>query len=100
MRLLFVLSSMVVVSACATAGPTTDSVRVAVADQEVAACSHVGDVRGDHNLYGGAMVQIAINDATAQIKNQTAKLGGNTVLITSSVAHWAGANMSGKAYRC
>ena len=87
-------------SSCTTTLPATDSVRIATAPQEVQGCQFLGDIRGDHNLWGGAAVQIAINDATAQLKNKTAAKGGNVVLVTSSMTSWAGSNMAGKAYRC
>lgn len=85
---------------CSNTMPASDMVKIAVAEQEVAGCKYLSEVRGDHNLWGGMMVQVAIDDATAQLKNKTAQAGGNTVLVTKSSSHMAGANMAGKAYRC
>jgi hypothetical protein len=100
MHLILRTLPMLVIASCATSGPASDFVKVAAADHEVASCTLLGEVRGDHNMFGGMMVQVAIDDATSQLKNKTANMGGNTVLITRSSAHWAGANMAGKAYRC
>lgn len=98
-KALFVLG-LAVLNGCSTTTPASDMVNIAAAPQEVARCTYLAEVRGDNNLWGGAAVQVAVNDATAQIKNRTAQAGGNTVLVTKSLTHFAGANMSGKAYRC
>lgn len=94
------LMALVVLAGCSSTMPASDMVKIAVAEHEVAGCTYLSEVRGDHNMWGGMMVQRAIDDATAQLKNKTAQAGGNTVLVTKSSSHMAGANMAGKAYRC
>lgn len=94
------LGCVAALAGCSSTMPATDMVKIAVAQHEVAGCQYLAEVRGDHNLWGGMAVQIAINDATAQLKNKTAQAGGNTVLVTKSSTHMAGSNMAGKAYRC
>lgn len=60
----------------------------------------LGEVRGDHNMFGGAMIRVAIDDAENKIRAQAAKLGGNVVFLTRQSTGWAGANFAGTAYRC
>lgn len=101
MKRLMIILLLPLATSCSSTLPATDGVRVAVAEHEVAACKLLGSVSGKNtNVWGSMTLNVSINDATAQIKNGTAALGGNTVLITQSSTHIMGANMAGKAYKC
>lgn len=100
MRVFLVSCLALIASGCASTMPPPSDVRLTAAQSEVAECIRLGEVRGDHNLYGGVMYQLAVQAAESQIKNRAAKIGGNVVLLTNSTAGWAGANMAGVAYKC
>lgn len=100
MRLLLISCFAVAVTGCTSTMPPPSDVRLTGSQSEVATCQRLGNVRGDHNLYGGMMYQLAVQAAESQIMNRAAQMGGNVVLLTSSTAGWAGANMAGVAYKC
>ncbi|WP_157928863.1 DUF4156 domain-containing protein [Pararhizobium haloflavum] len=97
----FGLAGLVILAGCATTETqTTANVEITSAPFEVEGCERLGTVEGNHNLFGGAMVAIAIEAAENQMKNDAAAMGGNTILMTRSSSGWSGANMAGTAYRC
>lgn len=101
MKAVLLLASIsAVLCGCASTMPPPSDVRLTGSQADVASCERLGDVRGDHNLYGGMMYQLAVQAAESQIKNNAAKLGGNVVVLTRSTAGMMGANMAGIAYRC
>ena len=100
MRILLIVGAVAALSGCASTLPAPDGVRITSRIADPAKCQYVGEVRGDHNLYGGVMVGLAQQSAESQIMNRAAQMGANTVEVSNSTAGWAGANMSGKAYRC
>lgn len=94
------IGAAALLTACTTATPQAANVRIVGAPQEVQGCTRIGNVRGDQNIYGGIFAGAAYDDALNQMKNKTAKAGGNTLLIISSSTGWAGANAMGDAYKC
>jgi len=52
--------------------------------------------------YGGGMINVTTSEtnATHKLQNATAKIGGDTVYITSYYAGYWGADIEGKAYLC
>lgn len=100
MRKIALAGCALVLASCASTMPPPSDVRLTGSSAEVAGCTRLGEVRGDHNLYGGMMYQLAVQAAESQIKSRAAQMGGNVVLMTSSTAGFMGANMAGVAYRC
>ena len=100
MKKLGLLVVALVSAGCVSTLPPPTDVRLTSTVSDVATCQMIGPVRGDHNLYGGAMYKLAEDAARAQIMNKAANMGGNVVLLSYSTVGWAGANMAGTAYRC
>ncbi len=94
------LIGSVVLAGCATSLPASENVTMVSSPASVATCRLLGEVRGDQNMVGGVLAEMAKEDAIAQLKNKTEAMGGNAVLVERSSVGWAGANMAGKAYKC
>lgn len=78
-------------SGCATGvtlAPGAEQVKITRAPTDVASCIVVGNVDGEN----GSGLTI---DGIRQMQNQTAGVGGNTVLVTSNLSP-----QKGIAYRC
>lgn len=82
---LFVVAVLV---GCVSLAPEAQAVLVTKSAGDVEGCTVVGTVEA-HPPYVGP------NDATNQLKNQVAGLGGNALFITSSAL-----TATGMAYRC
>ena len=93
-RLVVVLASALLLSACATTValvPGASKVRATSKTQDVTGCTAVGNVRLPPSPPGSAPVYANPID---DLRNQTVGLGGNTLFVTSYA--WG----EGVAYRC
>jgi Domain of unknown function (DUF4156) len=81
--------------------PQAEAVRVLRDASQVSRCRFVDDVESSDRLSGGLINrEKAEENAYKILKQKTAKLGANTVLISSSTSGYQGAGMKGKAYAC
>ena len=81
--------------------PQAESVRVIRDAAQVSRCRFVDDVESSDRLSGGLINrELAEQNAYKILKQKTAKLGANTVLISGSTSGLQGAAMKGKAYAC
>ena len=81
--------------------PEAEAVRVLREPSQVSRCRFVDDVVSSDRLSGGLINrEKAEENAYKILKQKTAKLGANTVLISKSTSGYQGAGMKGKAYSC
>ena len=81
--------------------PQAESVRVIRDAAQVSRCRFVHDVESSDRLSGGLINrELAEENAYRILKQQTARLGANTVLSSGSTSGLQGAAMKGKAYAC
>lgn len=81
--------------------PEAEAVRVLREPSQVSRCRFVDDVVSSDRLSGGLINrEKAEENAYKILKQKTAKLGANTVLISSSTSGYQGAGLKGKAYAC
>ncbi len=81
--------------------PEAKAVRVIRDASQVRSCRFVSDVESSDRLSGGLVNRDkAEENAYKILKEKTAKLGANTVLISSATSNYRGAGMQGKAYAC
>ena len=100
MRKLLVLTALAIVATgCVSLTPEGQRVRITNNPDVVRGCEFVGNLRSGSMLGGG----VGEERAQVDMQNETARLGGNVLYLTSS---YGGANMgagawsSGEAYRC
>lgn len=78
-----------------------EAVRVTSNSEAVQGCEYIGEVRASDRMNGGMLGQGAAEENTLRrLKNRTAEMGGNVVLLTTANAGMAGASTLGEAYRC
>jgi hypothetical protein len=82
-----------VLTACVTAAPGADKVRLTKNASDVGNCTAVGNI----NVPGAARGDVNMLDANNQFRNQVVGLGGNTAFITDDTL---GIPVEGIAYRC
>jgi Domain of unknown function (DUF4156) len=81
--------------------PQAEAVRVLRDPTQVTRCRFVDDVVSSDRLSGGLINrELAEENAYKILKQKTAKLGANTVLVSASTSGIQGAGMKGKAYQC
>ncbi len=81
--------------------PEAKAVRVIRDASLVRTCRFVSDVESSDRLSGGLINRDkAEENAYKILKDKTAKLGANTVLISAATSNYRGAGMQGKAYAC
>ncbi len=86
---------------CVSLSPAGDKVRVTANPEAVRNCTLLGEVKGAEHMWGGAAGQgIAENNAYKELKNRTAAMGGDTVLMVTSSTGFSGSVQRGEAYRC
>jgi hypothetical protein len=98
----FLLLGCSLLGACTTAPVQgSDAVEVVSSPGAVSGCQFLRNVRGDQNLYGGAILaKAAYEDAIQQMRNATAQAGGNRLFVAFGSTGILGANVVGDAYRC
>jgi Domain of unknown function (DUF4156) len=97
------LLTTLVVAGChrVSLSPAEEAVRVIRDAGQVSRCRFVKDVESSDRLSGGLVNrEKAEENAYKILKQKTAKLGANTVLIATTSSGYAGAGMKGKAYAC
>ena len=81
--------------------PEEDSVRVLRDPNQVTRCRFVKEVSSSDRLTGGIVNrEKAEENAYKILKQKTARLGANTVLVDRSYSGMAGTAMKGKAFAC
>lgn len=81
--------------------PQADAVRVIRDASQVTRCRFVDDVVSSDRLSGGLINrEKAEENAYKILKQKTAKLGANTVLLSTATSGYQGAGMKGKAFAC
>jgi hypothetical protein len=76
-------------------------VRVTSNPESVRGCKPLGNVKGSDHWNGGTMGQgFAEESATNELRNNTAAMGGNTVLMVRSTTNTSGSTQLGEAYSC
>ena len=81
--------------------PDAEAVRVIRDASQVTRCRFVKDVESSDRLSGGLINRdLAEENAYKILKQKTAKLGANTVLLSNSTSGYQGAALKGKAYTC
>lgn len=101
MRAVLPLLLCVSLTGCAAVSPEASAIRIVNSERALDGCKYVESVRGDQNLYGGALfARAAYEDALNQMKAQTAAAGANTLYVSAAGTGMIGANARGDAYRC
>ncbi|MBC7843892.1 MAG: DUF4156 domain-containing protein [Gemmatimonadaceae bacterium] len=78
-----------------------EAVRVIRDASQVSECRFVSDVESSDRITGGLINrEKAEENAYKILKQKTAKLGANTVLIAAASSGYTGSEMKGKAYAC
>ena len=87
---------------CAGLSPEGARVRLTNNPDVVKDCTFVANVKGKSGWGGPAGGQIGEDQVEIKMKNQTAKIGGNTLYLISSKAGGYGGSSRGvgEAYRC
>jgi hypothetical protein len=80
-------------SACVTAAPGADKVRITKNASDVSGCTAVGNV----DASGAPQGPSEIADSSTELRNKTVGLGGNVVFVTLATL---GVPAQGVAYRC
>lgn len=81
--------------------PEAQAVRVLRDRTQVSRCRFISDVESSDRLSGGMINREKAEDNAYKIlKQKSAQLGANTVLVSTSTSGYQGAGMKGKAYAC
>ena len=81
--------------------PEAEAVRVIRDASQISRCRFISDVESSDRLSGGMINREKAEDNAYKIlKQKSAKLGANTVLVSTSTSGYQGAGMKGKAYTC
>jgi hypothetical protein len=81
--------------------PEAKLVRVTSNVEAVTECSLLGEVKGADHFNGGIIGQGAAEEnAYRMLKNNAAKMGANTVLVSTGSVGMSGARQRGEAYKC
>ena len=81
--------------------PQEEAVRVIRDASQVSRCRFVNDVESSDRITGGLVNRDkAEENAYKILKQKTAKLGANTVLVAAASSGYTGSAMKGKAYSC
>jgi hypothetical protein len=94
---------MLAAAAChrVTLSPQEEAVRVIRDANQVKGCRFVSDVVSSDRITGGLINRDkAEENAYKIIKQKTAKLGANTVLVAAASSGYTGSEMKGKAFAC
>lgn len=77
-----------------------ERVRLASESRMVDSCAFISQVSSSSHWGGIAAQGIAEDNATAELRNQAAQAGGDTLLLVTSRVGMSGARMTGDVYRC
>jgi hypothetical protein len=99
-RLPAILLSAATLSACVSVTPEGERVRLASESRMVDGCAFVSQVSSSSHWGGIAAQGVAEDNATAELRNQAAQAGGDTLLLVTSRVGMSGARMTGDVYRC
>lgn len=81
--------------------PEAELVRVTANAEAVKGCTLLGNLEASDKLNGGMAGQMAAEEnANRRLRNDAAKLGANTVLLSSSTTGMSGSRARGEAYKC
>jgi hypothetical protein len=84
-----------------TLSPQEQAIRVIRDPAQVSQCKFVKDVESSDRLSGGLVNREKAEETAYMIlKQKAAKLGANTVLLSTASSGYSGAAMKGKAYAC
>lgn len=101
MRKIAVLTCVsILVTGCASLSPEGQRVRVTVNPDVVRGCEFVGNVKTSSGWGGSAAGNMGEDQVQIKLQNETAKLGGNVLFLTSNEAGGATARGIGEAYKC
>lgn len=94
------LLTLIVMSVTGCAGLSAEGARVRLTNNPdvVKGCEFIANVKGSSG-WGRNAAQLGENNVENKMKNQTAKLGGNTVYLISSKSGFTSYGI-GEAYRC
>jgi hypothetical protein len=95
-----ILISLLTVSACVSVTPEGERVRLATDGRMIEGCIFISQVSASSNWGGIAAQGVAEDNATADLRNQAAQAGGDTLLLVTSRVGMSGARMTGDVYRC
>jgi hypothetical protein len=93
---------LICIAGCAGLSPEGAGVRLTNNPDVVKDCIFVANVKGKSGWGGPAGGQMGEDQVEIKMKNQTAKVGGNTLYLISSKAGGYGGSSRGvgEAYRC
>ena len=101
MKRFLVALALVTTSCISTLTPQGQFVRVTSNPDAVHGCTLIGEVKGAEHMWGGVAGQgLAEESAMRELKNRTAAMGGNVVMITTSHTNTSGSVQRGEAYKC
>jgi len=99
-RVVLILFIFILFGGCAQLTKKGVQIKVIRNPERVKGCEFISEV-SSYSGWGGALAQEAgYQDAMNKIKNETAKINGDTLLIFQSKASFGGARMTGEAYNC
>jgi hypothetical protein len=103
MRNLFAAVAVLLLVGCLSRGisPEGSAVRVTRSAAIVASCKALGEVKAVDHRAGGLFAQgVSKDNSTKTGQEQTAKLGGNVLLIDQQDSGMMGSTTYGTAYSC
>lgn len=103
MRRLAIVVILIGLGACVHVQLTPEGERVRVTSnpEAVRGCKLVGNVDASDRMNGGMAGQMAAEEnAQRTLKNKTAEMGANVVLLTTATTGTSGSRARGEAYAC
>jgi hypothetical protein len=91
--------ALLFITGCAGLSPEGARVRLTNNPDVVKDCTFIANVKGKSGWGGAAGGSIGEGQVETKMKNQTAKIGGNTLYLISSKSEFASWGV-GEAYRC
>lgn len=90
------------IAACASLTPEGQHVRVTTNPDVVRGCDFVGNTKASSGWGGPAGGNMGEDQVQTKMQNETAKMGGNVLFLTSNKAGGYGGSSRGvgEAYRC
>jgi hypothetical protein len=95
-----ILLAAITLTACVSVSPEGERVRLASDARMIDGCAFVSQISSSSNWGGIAAQGVAEDNATADLRNQAAQAGGDTLLLVTSRVGMSGARMTGDVYRC
>jgi len=98
--ILTALIALSFLTGCVGVTPEGEGVRVVNDSRMVDGCEYLAQASSG-SLWGGIAARgLAEDNTTADLRNQAARAGGDTLLLVSSRIGMSGTRMTGYVYRC